>query len=111
LGAIKYIKNQNLTGNILTDFEWGEFVMWQLYPKCLVGMDGRYETIYPKGVFDHYIEFYFALNGWQNFLDEYPHDMILIKKSANVYPVLRRQESWYEVYSDVGSALFVRRNR
>ena len=107
LGAIKYIKEHNMTGNILTDFEWGEYVIWQLYPKCLVGMDGRYETIYSKDVFKSYIEFYFAFNNWQSFLRDYPHDMILIKKSAPVYSILRKQESWREVYSDLGSALFV----
>jgi hypothetical protein len=111
LGAIQYIRDRNLTGNILTDFEWGEFVMWELYPKCLVGMDGRYETVYPKQVFDRYVEFYFARNEWRIFLDNYPHDMILIKRSANVYPILHRQENWCEVYSDVGSALFIRCNR
>jgi hypothetical protein len=108
LGAIKYIEDQNLVGNILTDFDWGEFVIWQLYPKCLVAMDGRYETIYSDAVFESYIEFYFASNDWQNFLDDYPHDMILIKKSAPIYPVLQRQEIWREAYSDIGSALFVR---
>jgi hypothetical protein len=111
LGAIQYIKERNMTGNILTDFDWGEFVMWELYPKCLVGMDGRYETVYPRHVFDRYVKFYLAADEWRIFLDEYPHDMILIKRSADVYPILRRQENWREVYGDVGSALFVRRDR
>jgi hypothetical protein len=96
-----------MTGNILTDFEWGEYIIWQLYPKCLVGMDGRYETVYSKDVYKSYIEFYFAFNNWQSFLHDYPHDMILIKKSAPVYLILKRQENWHEVYSDLGSALFV----
>ncbi len=108
LGAVQYIRDRNLTGNVLTDFEWGEFVMWKLYPKCLVSMDARYESVYPKHVFDRYIEFYFASSDWRVFLDQYPHDMILIKRSANVYPILRQQKNWCEVYSDIGSALFVR---
>jgi hypothetical protein len=74
-------------------------------------MDGRYETIYSKDVFKSYIEFYFAFNNWQSFLSDYPHDMILIKKSAPVYLILARQESWHEVYSDLGSALFVQNKR
>jgi hypothetical protein len=74
-------------------------------------MDGRYETVYPKYIFDSYTEFYFGRHGWRFFLDKYPHDMILIKKSANVYPLLLRQENWWEAYRDFGSALFIRCGR
>jgi hypothetical protein len=111
LGALEYIKGRNLKGNILTDFEWGEFVMWSLYPKCLVSTDARYESVYPKEVIDRYFEFYYAGKDWRIFLDAYPHDMILIKSSANIYPFIRTQQNWCEEYNDEGSALFVRCNR
>lgn len=110
-GAIKWIKESNLTGNILTDFEWGEFLTWELYPKCFVSMDGRYESVYPDDVFDEYIRFYFGLEGWRNFLDKYHHDIILIKREAKVYRLLRQEENWSETYSDLGSAIFLPCNR
>jgi hypothetical protein len=32
LGAVDYIKEHSLAGNILTEFHWGEYLIWDLYP-------------------------------------------------------------------------------
>jgi hypothetical protein len=110
-GAVSYVENANLTGNVLSDFEWGEFIIWRLYPKCRVGMDGRYETVYPDYIFDKYMRFYFGADGWRNYLDDYPHDMVLIKKSAKVNEFLKNEKDWNEAYEDSGCVLYLRQGR
>ena len=40
LGALDWMRKNNLQGNILPDFDWGEFIMWSCYPYCKVAMDG-----------------------------------------------------------------------
>ncbi|HEY4800625.1 MAG TPA: hypothetical protein VII99_16215, partial [Bacteroidia bacterium] len=105
--AVKYIKKHGLSGNILTQFGWGEFIIWELYPQCLVGFDGRYETVYPPEVEKKFIEFIYALPQWHRFLEDYPPDMILLNKRKEIARLLQKDPSWCQTFVDSTSVLFV----
>ena len=60
LEAIDYIKEHALSGNLLTEFHWGEYLLWNLYPRCRVSLDGRYETVYPDQVSREFFDFIFC---------------------------------------------------
>ena len=57
VGAISYMKEHRLSGNILADFQWGEYVIWHMPPASKVFIDGRYDTVYPPKVIDDYMAF------------------------------------------------------
>ncbi len=107
--TIEYIKYHNLKGNILCDFNWGEYIMWNCHPDCLVGMDGRYESVYPDQICNEYFDFYYGKTGWQLFLDKYPHDMIVVESDSIVYKLVKMQSNWKIALEDKGSALFIRK--
>ncbi len=106
--AIDYIEGHGLSGKLLTDFNWGEYAMWRLYPRCKVAIDGRYETVYPPEIQRAYFEFLYKRSDWDRFLEDYPPDMILIDKKREVYGSLATSNQWKEVFSDCASALFER---
>jgi hypothetical protein len=108
LGAINYIKENALSGNILTVFSWGEYLMWTLYPACRVSLDGRYEQVYPESISKEYFDFIFCRQNWRNFLNKYSPDMILIEKESKLYGALRNEPGWNQAYHDSGAALFLR---
>ncbi|MFO0793502.1 MAG: hypothetical protein U0586_05500, partial [Candidatus Brocadiaceae bacterium] len=110
LGAIDYVREHNLAGNMLCEFDWGEYILWNLYPKCLVGMDGRYESVYPAQITREYFDFDYGRNGWRRFLENYPHDMILIKSKGKTCSLLQAENNWMQLYEDDGCVLFVRRD-
>lgn len=110
IGAINYIRKHNLTGNILCEFGWGEYIIWNLYPKCLVGMDGRYESVYPDKIHLEYFDFHYGRSNWRSFLDNYPHDMILIKSNGKTHNLLQNEKNWKQLYVDGGCVLFARQN-
>jgi hypothetical protein len=109
--AIKFIKKKGFTGNILTQFGWGEFIIWELHPQCLVAFDGRYETVYPSEVQQKFFDFYFARPQWRRFLEEYPPDMILLNKKKKIAKLLQKDSHWRQIYSDSTSVLFVARTK
>jgi hypothetical protein len=109
VGAIDYIEKRHLSVKLLVDFTWGEYCLWKLYPQCLVAIDGRYETVYPESVHKEYFDFLMGREGWRNFLQHYPPDMILIKLRSRVYGLLSGDPEWRQVYADPGCALFQRR--
>ena len=106
--AVAYIKKNRLTGSLLTEFSWGEYLIWTLYPQCHVSLDGRYETVYPEDICLDYFEFINGRPNWQEFLKKYPSEMILIDSRAKIYTLLLSDPFLLEVYRDQGSALFVR---
>jgi len=109
LGGSAHIEAQGLQGKLLTEFSWGEYLIWTLYPRCLVALDGRYETVYPPEVAKRYFAFIYGREGWQKFLQDYPPHLILIDSRKRLCALLRQDPAWQPVYTDSGCALFVRR--
>jgi hypothetical protein len=109
VGAIEIIQKHRLKGNILPHFEWGEYLLWKLYPDCRVGMDGRYETVYRDEICLEYFDFLFARNDWKGFLNKYPHDMVLVRSDSEISGLLFRDSDWLVLYIGKDSVLFLRR--
>jgi hypothetical protein len=109
-GAVNYIQSSGLRGNILPFFDWGEYLIWNLYPACKVGMDGRYETVYPDKVHKAYFDFIYGREGWREFLNGYSHDMILVRAGTRIHGLLRRERNWIEAYRGQGTSLFLKKS-
>jgi hypothetical protein len=99
------------TGNVLPAFRWGEYVLWALYPRFRVGMDARYEMVYPIDYCEDYFDFLNGREGWKDFLDAGPHEIILVEANTRIHELLRSEPDWEEDYSDATSAMFWRKTR
>jgi len=108
VGAVDYIQKHRLSGNLVVDFNWGEYALWRLYPQCRVALDGRYETVYPDAVCQEFFDFIYGREKWRQFLEHYPPDLALIDPNAKIYPLLLEEPGWRQAYRDTGCALFVR---
>ncbi len=108
VSAVKYIRLAGIKGNMLTEFDWGEYIIWELEVNCRVAIDGRYETVYPEYVSREYFEFAAGGPDWRKFLDKYPHDLILLRQDNQMCEIIRKQPYWKQIYIDAGSVLFTR---
>ncbi len=106
MGAVNFINKQGLSGKILTTFEWGEYLIWELFPRSLVAFDGRYETVYPPEIEEKYFEFIAAGPRWQEFLKDYPPDLILLDKRMKIAELIGKDPQWRQIYADAGCVLF-----
>ncbi len=104
--AVKFIKEQGLSGKILSRFDWGEYLIWELYPQSLVAFDGRYETVYPQEVEKKYFDFHKGSPGWRRFLEDYPPDLILLEKGMAIARLIELEPGWRKVYADSYYVLF-----
>jgi hypothetical protein len=109
VGAVAYLEAHRLSGNLLTEFGWGEYLIWTLYPRCRVALDGRYETVYPPRVAQNFFNFIHQKGNSRQFLDDYPPDLILLAPRSKACALISSLPGWRQVYADTGSALFVRR--
>ncbi len=108
-GAIAFMKTHRLHGDILNDFDWGEYLIWH-EPESKVFIDGRFATVYPFSVIQEYLDFY--IDNWNSTeaLKSYPADFVLISRTRKACDLMKRQPDWKLIYMDRDSELFAKRN-
>lgn len=94
-------------GNILTEFEWGEYLLWRLPTAFHIAFDGRYETVFPETVS---ARVFAALNGEDMaFLDDFDHQLAVLRARSPLAVQIRALASWNLIYEDRGAVIFERR--
>ena len=107
----EFLKQNNITGNLLTSFGLGSYTSYKLYPNNLIYMDGRYEEVYGNEVFNDLMEFEQVKPNWDNVLKNYPTYIIMPEKNNPIYKVLKKQAEWEEVYTGNICGIFLPKNR
>jgi len=109
-GAVAFMQQHGLGGNLLCDFNWGEYLIWHNAPRSRVFIDGRYDTVYPSSVIRDYLAFYFDQPGGAAVLAAYPHDFVLVPPLSGAAYLTSRSPDWTLVYRDPVAMLFARKN-
>jgi len=109
IGVFEYMETHGVTGNVLPLFRWGEYVMWAFYPRCLVGMDARYEMVYPYDYCVSYFDFMHGRETWRDFLSAYNHQRVLVEVNSRIDKLLQEEPAWAEEYRGPTGVLFVKR--
>ena len=108
--AVKFIQTNQINGNLLLPFEWGEYAIWKLHPHCRVSIDGRFRTAYPEDVLMDHI---FPVDddaAWSRLIEKYPTDIILSGQIPYFWNLMRASKEWIYVYSDRVAMIFIRDN-
>lgn len=110
--AVEFIKENNIRGNIFTNFGLGSFVAYKLYPQNKIYIDGRYEEVYPDYLMELLSNFYFVRNDWGLVLRKFPPDILLVEKYYKAYHILKSDKKWKLVYDkDKNFGVFVRADK
>ncbi len=108
VGAVTFMLQHDLHGNILGEFGWGQYLIWQLEPGSKVFIDGRYDSVYPESVVNQYLDVSFGDSAANKTLAAYPHDFVLLPvKSAGIL-AMKSAPGWQLVYRDKTAMLFAR---
>jgi hypothetical protein len=108
-GALNFIKANNIKGNLLVPFDWGEDAVWNLYPENKVSIDGRFDTVYPEDVINDHFNGMRSEDGWNHLLKKYPTDIVLAKRDPFSERMINiSSDGWVYVYSDDISIIFLK---
>jgi hypothetical protein len=107
--AVRFMKENNINGNILTPFDWGEYLIWHL-PESRVSVDGRFRTAYPQEVMDQNLNFTTQKPGAMAILDQYPTDLILLRNYYKTGLQLKNNEDWVSIHEDPVATLYIRKS-
>ena len=107
--AVAYLQRENIRGNLLVPFNYGSYVMWELRGQMRVSMDGRYDLVYRPETYRRVENFFYGKKNWQSLLTTPAPQAILVPRTDSVYPKLRGEPGWKEVYDDSTDAIFLPR--
>ncbi len=105
VGAVDYILAEQPPGRMLNSYNWGGYLLWNLrqYP---VFVDGRTD-LYGDEIIRQWHLVVRGGEGWQEVLDRWDINLILIEKSWPVVDLLER-EGWQLLFEDELSVVYGR---
>ncbi len=109
--ALAAMKQLGASGNLITDYGWGQFAIWHLFTETRVAFDGRYRTVYPAEIEQKLIDFQKAGDELPQvcpLIDDFPTEIALLPVRAGTTRYLDTRADWVSVYRDDLAALFLR---
>lgn len=94
-------------GRLLTQDQWADYVIYRLYPRQRVFIDGR-SDFYGSAIGNDYIAVTQGLPNWESVLKQYNFDRVLCPVKWPLYSLLRMHPQWRLVDEDGLAALFER---
>lgn len=111
VATMTVMDDESLSGNILTDYGWAQYVIWQTFPESKVAFDGRYRTVYSAKLEQEFVDFQkldeFS-QGPTPLLDQYPTEILLLPSSLRVRGYLQQRRDWVQLYEDPQAMLWVK---
>jgi len=107
-GALAFMSAHGLSGNMLCEYSWNDYVIFHEWPRDKVFLDSRFEMVYPRKIIDAYLAFAFGRAGALQTLAGYPNDFVLIDPKTIAAEVMARAPGWTLIYRDQNSLLYAR---
>lgn len=93
------------SAHVFTNDEWGDYLIWRLYPAGKVFIDGR-SDFYGADFENHYIDVLNVKPDWEQTLGGFRVDTILLPPNAPLAGVLQENSRWRVVYDDGVAMIF-----
>jgi hypothetical protein len=104
--ALGVIRGADFSKSVFTQDEWGDYLIYRLYPNTRVFIDGR-SDFYGDKFIEKYVDVINAAYGWEETLKKYGVDTVLMPVDAALVSVLKECRRWRPVYDD-GTAIVFR---
>jgi hypothetical protein len=112
IGSVEFIRQNNLSGNLVTLFHWGSYATWKLYPNCKVALDGRYEEVYSNEIVKMVGDFIYNYDQKSLIpMKKLNTDLLLLDKTNDSYAKIVKDKYWRRVFEDDISGVFIRRDK
>jgi hypothetical protein len=107
-GALAFIDEHDLRGNVLTPLMWTDYIIYHRAPKNRVFIDTRFEMIYPDRIAQDFEDFQHNRERAAAVLASYPHDLVMLAPDAMAVPLMNDSKDWKLVYRDNIALLYAR---
>jgi hypothetical protein len=106
VAAVAFIRDRQPPGPLFNSYNWGGYVLWELYPDYLSFVDGRTD-LFDDEVLNDYVQAWRADPGWEGIIDRWGIRLVLLEPRA---PLARALEGsvWLRLYGDERAVVLVR---
>ena len=111
VGHLNKLADQNRLprGQIFNTYEWGDYLLWAGPPKLKVFLASHVHLV-PREVWNDYIAISNVASGWEELLDRYGVNVIILDNVSHTPLIGRlREEDWQKTYADNVGVVLVRR--
>ena len=103
--ALAKLRATDPQSRIFTYDQWGDFLIYNLYPQRRVFIDGR-SDFYGQPFEQKYLDIVTVKYNWQQHLNEYGVDTVLLPTDAALAGALKESSRWHIVYDDGDAIVF-----
>jgi hypothetical protein len=93
---------------VLTSDQWGDYLIYHLYPNQLVFVDGR-SDFYGPLIGREYLDLLSAAPNWENIAEQYHFDFALLPREWPLAQLMMRDARWQVGYLDRQAILLERK--
>lgn len=105
IAAVDYLQETGLADKVIfNDYTYGGYLIWRGIP---VFVDGRADLYGDEFLF-YYLKTYLAGPEWQEPLDEWDVEVVLMRRGTTLTTVLTTSSAWDKVYEDDLIQIFTR---
>lgn len=105
--AADFLVTQPWPDRLYNDYGWGGYLIWRLYPRYRVFLDGRI-AVYPPDVRRDFLTINNAEPGWREVLDRWEVAVVLVRRGTALATLLREAAGWQLAYQDDRAVVFRR---
>jgi hypothetical protein len=103
--ALKVLRGSEMSRSIFADDEWGDYLIYRLYPQTRVFVDGRFD-LYGDEFTKKYLDVLNTRYGWEDTLKKYGVDTVLLRVDTPLAGALKECRRWRPVYDDGMAIVF-----
>ena len=93
--------------DMVTPFNWGQYILWHLGPENRVSLDGRRETVYTDEIYLMNLAFMTGRTDWDALLEVHPPDLVFTDRGLASHNLMMLMPDWALVYEDPLCGIFV----
>ncbi len=108
--AVNHFDAQGLSGNIFASDENGDYLIYRLYPKVKVFVDGRNDFYSTGGVWWDYVKIVELNPSWQELLDKYRVQWLMLPNKSALSMVAHMGGDWECTYEDAHFVILGRKD-
>jgi hypothetical protein len=105
--AADFIQQEQPPGPLFNSYNWGGYLIWRLWPDYPIFVDGRTD-LYDDPFLREYLKAALARPGWQEVLDRYDINLVVVESDGLLARFLAREQGWQMAYRDDLAAVFLR---
>jgi len=105
--AIDFLRANPIQGNMFNNDEIGDYVIYWLYPRYKVFIDGR-SDMYGEPILKEYFKATAIEQGWKEILAKYDINYILYYTDSVLVRHLLTDAGWRQIYADNVASIFLR---